>query len=146
MGSSCSILNDTQHDVWITNREDWEILLAVIRGLVTLCEIGASVLAPLQNVASVLEMSDVALAKRLSINQSEAGKMKCAIKEFQGKAELIKPGEKYTWSGTLSLTMRIFVMNDKLQCDDKSCLTGPTAGSERVYTISEHFKKLDIYK
>jgi hypothetical protein len=96
MGSSCSILNDTQHDVWITHREDWEILIAVIRGLVTLCEMGASVLAPLQNVASVLEMSNVVLAKLLSITQSEAGKMKCAIKEFTEKAELIKPGEKYT--------------------------------------------------
>ncbi|CAB4041734.1 Hypothetical predicted protein [Paramuricea clavata] len=177
MGSSCSILNDTHHDVWMTHEIDWELLIGVTRGLVTLCAIGASLLAHVaekegergtsrnnvaareitekktagltkngwQNVASVLKMSDGVLSEFLSIPQSEAKKMKSAIKEFQEKAELIKPGEKYTWSGTLSLTMRVYVMNDKLQCDDKSCLTGPTANSERIYTISEYFKKLDMY-
>ncbi len=96
-------------------------------------------------VASVLEMSDGALAELLSISQNEAEKMTSAVQEFQEKAELIKPGEKYTWSGTLSLTMRVYVMNDKLQVDDKGCFTGSTAGSENVYTISNHFKKLDVY-
>ena len=179
MGSSCSILNDTHHDVWITHDVDWEVLIGATRGLVTLCTMGASVLAHVaeeegpeverrtsrnnvatrgitvkktagltkkgwQNVAFVLGMSDVVLSELLSIPQSEAEKMKSAIKEFQEKAELIKPGEKYTCSGTLSPTMRVYVMNDKLQWDDQS-LAGSSEDSERVYTISEHFKKLDIY-
>ncbi|CAB3988446.1 Hypothetical predicted protein [Paramuricea clavata] len=58
-------------------------------------------------------------------------------------AELIKPGEKYTWDGTLSLHMRVHVMNDKLQRDERACFTGPTLNSENVYPISEYFKKID---
>ncbi len=59
---------------------------------------------------------------------------------------MIKPGGKYTWSGSLSLTMKVYVMNDKLQCDEKACFTGATAGSEKVYTISKHFTNLDVEK
>ena len=53
--------------------------------------------------------------------------------------ELIKPGEKYTWSGTLSLHMRVYVKNHKLQLDEKVCFTGPTPDSENVYPISSFF-------
>ena len=59
---------------------------------------------------------------------------------------MIKPGDKYTWSGSLSLTMKVYVMNDKLQSDQRGCFTGPTAGSENVYPISEYFKTLDVEK
>jgi len=37
-------------------------------------------------------------------------------------------------------------MNYKLQIDDRGCFTGALNSSENVYTISEHFKKLDIKK
>ena len=159
MGSSCSILNDTKHDVWITHGINWQVFLGVTFGLFLIFTAGAALLAleaaeaetvlglsvkGWSRMKIVLAMTDAALAEALNISESEASKMKCVIKEFQEKAELIKPGEKYTWSGTLSLTMRVYVMNDKLQCDDRGCFTGPTAGSENVYTISEYFKKLDV--
>ena len=68
------------------------------------------------------------------------------VREFQAAATLIRPGEKYTWSGTLSLTKRVHVMNQLLQFDDKACFTGPTHGSEKVYRISKHFTRLDVRK
>ena len=161
MGSSCSILNDTKHDVWITHGINWAVLLGmtfgllmVFIGLVALAILAAAEAGTVSDLSvedwsrieTVLSKADEELAKVLNITESEAAKMKSAIKaEFQENAELIKPGaEKYTWSGTLSLTMRVYVMNDKLQCDDRGCFTGPTAGSENVYTISEYFKKLDV--
>lgn len=159
MGSSCSILNDTKYDVWITHGINWHVLLGVTFGLLSIFA-GAAALLALEaaeaetvlglstkgwtRMAIVLGMTDAELALALKIPQSEAAKMKCVIREFKENAQLIKPGEKYTWSGTLSLTMRVYVMNDQLQCDDRACFTGPTAGSESVYTISEYFKKLDV--
>ena len=180
MGSSCSILNDTEHDVWITHEVNWEVAVGVTRGLVSALALGARVLALVApderegernrrdrhnvatgqlshrrivrmtrndwvRVASLLELSDVALAEVLQVSRREAEDMRSAVREFQEKAELIRPGEKYTWHGSLSLTMRVHVMNDKLQFDDKGCFTGPTADSEKVYTISNHFRKLDVY-
>ena len=42
--------------------------------------------------------------------------------------------------------MKVYVMNDKLQSDQRGCFTGPTAGSENVYPISEYFKNLYVEK
>ena len=185
MGSSCSILNDTSHDVWMHHDINWEAFIAVTSGVLTVLQGVSGLLAhhaeegegcfrysgremtldrrgrPTGEVAdrrivgltrkgwtrvgTVLAMTDEALAKVLHVPQSEAEKMKSSVEEFHRKAELIKPGEKYTWDGTLSLTMRVYVMNDKLQFDDQPCFTGATAGSERVYRISGHFGKLDVY-
>ena len=86
------------------------------------------------------------LAKAFNITEKQAEDLQKYVREFQAEAMLIRPGEKYTWSGTLSLTKRVHVMNEKLQFDDKACFTGPTDGSEKVYRISEHFTKLDVKK
>ena len=66
------------------------------------------------------------------------------LKTDRASAELIKPGEKYTWSGTLSLHMRVVRSDDNLRYDDRACFTGPTANSENIYSISEYFKNLDV--
>ena len=67
------------------------------------------------------------------------------LKTDRASAELIKPDEKYTWSGTLSLHMRVNVRSyDNLRYDDRVCFTGPTANSENIYSISEYFKNLDV--
>ena len=94
----------------------------------------------------VTSLSASALSTTLRITREEAERIQTQIRDFQAKAELIKPGEKYTWSGSLSLTMKVYVMNDKLQMDERACFTGPTAGSENVYPISEYFQKLDVKK
>ena len=36
--------------------------------------------------------------------------------------------------------------NDRLQCDNKACFTGPTPGSNNEYLISQHFEKLVVDK
>ena len=184
MGSSCSILNDTSHDVWMHHDINWEAFIAVTSGVLTVLQGVSDLLAHhaeegegcfryakgkmildrggrgtgevadrrivgltrngWTTVGSVLAMTDEALARVLRVPRSEAEKMKSSVEEFHRKAELIKPGEKYAWDGTLSLTMRVYVMSNKLKFDDQPCFTGATAGSERVYKISRHFRNLDV--
>ena len=181
MGSSCSILNDTEHDVWMNHGINWTVLIASVGGVAALLTagiglvalgaaagvggalagggalimaeegiiIGTTTLAGLTatqwTVAGIVTgLSTSALATTLNISAQEAARIQKYVREFQETSELIKPGEKYTWSGTLSLTMRVYVMNDKLQIGDKACFTGATANSENVYTISQHFTTLDV--
>ena len=189
MGSSCSILNDTTHNVWITHEVNWEEYLGMTRDVVHACALGAKVLAFIadeeeedtsasnaakqekadaiakqekagaitkkknagwtkrdwEQVTCGLQIGDEVLAGLLEVSQREVEKMKRTIKEFKEKSDLIKPGEKYTCPGTVSLSLRVFVMNDKLQFDDASCYTSSTAEDENFYTISSHFRKLDVY-
>lgn len=150
MGSHCSILNDTKHDVWVTHGVNWAALQATVGVVTALLTVGievggalaegtttfAGLTATQWNAARGLSMS--ALQKALN-DGAEVEKLQ-KPKEFV----LIKPGDKYTWSGSLSLTMTVYVMNDKLQTQDRGCFTGPTAGSENVYPISKYFTNLDV--
>ncbi|XP_028405890.1 uncharacterized protein LOC114528451 [Dendronephthya gigantea] len=96
------------------------------------------------NVATLLGATDEAVANVLRTSQARAHEIKNEVKKFQESSEKISPGEKYTFSGSLSLTMRVYVMNEKLQVHDRGCFTGPTAESENIYLISKHFTNLDI--
>ena len=160
MGSSCSILNDTEYEVWVTDRINWPVLIGVCVGvavpILTAAVIGICVvLASKGRGHIVLQMAKMAgeaatpiIANMISKKQEkkQAEDPQEFAREFQAAAQLIRPGEKYTWSGTLSLTKRVHVMNELLQFDDKACFTGPTHGSEKVYRISEHFTSLDVRK
>ena len=185
MGSSCSILNDTEHDVWITHGVNWTVLTASLGGALALVTAGAglAVLGAGAGVGGALlgggalimaeegiimgttaltiagltagqwslvgvvtTLSATALARILKISKGEAERLQKQVRDFQDSAELIKPGGKYTWSGSLSLTMTVYVMNDKLQFDQRACFTGPTADSENVYPISEYFQQLNVKK
>jgi len=200
MGSSCSILNDTENDVWITDGVNWKILIPAFTGAAvgigaiatagvglvaiaaapaavagaagveaavaggrimlmgtegvlmavaapTLLDLTAGQRAVATTITGVVTNSaPAALGAALGITEQQAEKLQRYVKDFQEKSTLIKPGEKYTWKGTLSLNKRVYVMNDKLQIEDRGCFTGALNGSENVYTISEHFKKLDVKK
>ena len=185
MGSRCSILNDTEHDVWITHGPSWTVLMASLGGVLGLLTAGAGLAAIGATVGVggallgggvaimteggiamgataltiagltagewtlatvVTSLSTAALSTALGIKAVEAEKLQKHVKDFQDKATLIKPGERYTWSGTLSLPMKVYLMNDKLQLDDRVCFTGPVADSENKYPISEYFEKLDVNK
>ena len=63
-------------------------------------------------------------------------------KNNASSAELIKPGEKYTYFGSLSLHMRVYVEDDLGRKDNRACFTGPVMNFEYVYPISKYFKKL----
>ena len=186
MGSSCSILNDTEYDVWITERINWQVLAVSVGATAALLSVGiaaflalgpieiglGSALSGMGGAAITTKFKETAaaavqtglnpsrltvvrefldsplkrLAKAFNITEKQAEDLQKYVRDFQAEAKLIRPGEKYTWSGTLSLTKRVHVMNEKLQFDDKACFTGPTDGSEKVYRISEHFTKLDVKK
>jgi hypothetical protein len=92
----------------------------------------------------VLALTDASLAKILNVSQGKAEQIKRNIRTFQASAKRITPGNKYTWYGTLSLTMRVYCMNDMTQFDDRGCFTGWSDGSENVYRISEYFQKLEV--
>ena len=97
-------------------------------------------------VGIVTGLSSTALATTLGISREKAEEIQKKVREFQQSADHIRPGQKYTWEGTLSLTMTVYVMNDKLQFESRGCFTGPTANSENVYRISEYFQTLDVKK
>ena len=92
----------------------------------------------------ITNLTVAALSEPLRKAREEASKVQDDDKRFKAHAELIKPGEKYTFSGTLSLTMTVYVMNDKEQVDRRACFTGPTHDSENIYPISQYFTNLDV--
>lgn len=94
----------------------------------------------------VAGVSTSVLATTLNISSKQAAELQEEVKSFQKDSTLIKPGKKYTWSGSLSLTMTVYAMNSKLQRARKDCYTGATVDSEKLYTISEHFSALDVKK
>ena len=158
MGSSCSVLNDTEYEVWVTDRINWPVLIGVFAG-VAVPLLAAGVIATCVvhaakgTVALILQMLKIVggaadIANMISEEQKkkQIEDLQQFVREFQAAATLIRPGEKYTWSGTLSLTKRVHVMNELLQFDDKACFTGPTHRSEKVYRISKHFTRLDVRK
>ena len=156
MGSSCSILNDTEYEVWVTDRINWPVLIGVSAGVAVPLLIAGAIVTNLvlvskgigecvlQTLKIVGEGANIAnmMSKKQKKKQTED--LQEFVREFQAAATLIRPGEKYTWSGTLSLTKRVHVMNELLQFDDKACFTGPTHRSEKVYRISKHFTRLDV--
>lgn len=185
MGSSCSILNDTEFDVWVNHGVNWTVLIATVGGVAALLTAGIGALAIGAGVGAggalagggalimaeeglfmgatattlagltavqwsavgiVTGFSSTALATVLGISREEAEKIQKQVREFKDKSKLIKPGETYTVNATLSLTLKYYVMNEKLQFDDRACFTGPTANSENVYPISEYFQNLDVKK
>ena len=92
----------------------------------------------------ITSLTVAALSEGLHKAREEARKVQDDDIEFKAHAELIKPGEKYTFSGTLSLTMTVYVMNDELQLGKRACFTGPTHDSENIYPISQYFTNLDV--
>ena len=136
MGPKCSILNDTKYNVWITYGINRPSLTASVTFLLFLERVGAGVVN--KDAGQAVVVFDGFIRNLLLIGANEDKKKKTN----RLSAKLIKPGEKYTWSGTLSLHMRVYVMNDNLQYDERVCFTGPTANSESVYSLLQDFEKL----
>ena len=179
MGSTISIRNDTNHDVWITQGVNRDVLFWVTFSFFDLTALGDDlivdeifasfkegkarfrmspedkiILSEEAESAAAVEYPEVTLADltekgwtRMKILQACSKDALAKVLEISdanhNRDKLIKPDANYTWYGTLSLTMRVYVMNDKLQFDNKACFTGPTPGSKNEYTITEYFKKLD---
>ena len=138
MGSECSILNDTEHDVLITHGINWQSFTTAVTFLTSL----AGAVAEYLKVPPAVIDAIGGLFGKLVFDGAKEDERK---KTHTTSVKLIKPGEKYTWSGTLSLHMRVYVfasINGKVQCKERVCFTGPTAGAENVYSVSQDFESI----
>ena len=138
MGSSCSIENDTEDDVWITHGVTSSTAAKNLSNLTQLPK-GAK-------ADSIANLDTTVLAEAMNTTESEAIKFKENVRDFQAEAELKKPTEVYTWSGSLSLIKRVCVLNNNFQFENRGCFTGPTHNSVRKYTISEDFTNLNSHQ
>ena len=87
------------------------------------------------------------LSTVLGITREEAEKLQKAVRDFKSGADMcLEPGERFIFSGTLSLAQTVSVMNENAQFDKKDCWTGPTDKSENEYTISSDFTNLSREK
>lgn len=165
MESSCTIKNDTEFDVWITQGDNWNGLLdsiaaasakaakaKQIEGVVDETDDtgGAAKKAPnviggsMSRMEIVQQFAASALAETFGLSQDEAKKLKREVTNFISTAEKKSPGEIYKWRSTYPKTLRIvYVLKDTLQCDGRGCNTGFFTNTD--YNISEHFvfQKLD---
>ena len=64
-----------------------------------------------------------------------SGVLQEVLKEYTS----VGPGSRYTASGTLSLVRTAYVIYDDGQKFSHDCWTGPTAGSDYEYPVSEYF-------
>ena len=136
MGSSCSIENDTDDDVWIIHGVYGS---AAAKNLSDLAQ-----LPKWAKADSIANLDPTVLAEAMNTTEEEAIKFKENIRDFQAEAELKKPKEVYKWSGTLSLIKRVCVLTNGFQFENKGCFTGPTHNSVRKYTLSKDFTNLDL--
>ena len=92
--------------------------------------------------SAVLGLSTAALATALNITSKEAEKLQKVVKNFMDNSTMIKPGEKFYFTGSLSLVRSVTAMNDRLQMDNRDCWTHALNQHENKYTISVDFSNL----
>ena len=138
MGSSCSIENDTEDDVWITHGVTSS---TAAKNLLNLTQ-----LPKCAKANSIANFDTTVLAEAMSTTESEAIKLKENVRDFQAEAQLLKPTEVYTWSGSLSLVKRVCVLNNRFQFENRGCFTGSTHNSVKKYTISKDFTMLESHQ
>ena len=62
------------------------------------------------------------------------------LRETMKNFKKLKPGEKYDFSGSLSLVKTVYVIRDDRQREaSRDCWTGSTKGSNRTYTLGYDF-------
>ena len=180
MGSGCSILNDTEYNVWIYHGNRWSEFNAIISDAISIVpavlnNIGlvnettptadSSADSPVHIVASnaeklsaidniegftrmyIVTTFDVTqLSQVMGLKESEAENLQKRISDLRDRAEEIKPNEEYTWNSRKGpvKTKTVYVMNEKLQHQQRCCSTSGHLGKVRNYRISEHFKNLDV--
>ena len=145
MGSSFSIRNDTQSDIWVWNGAAWAYVTGAIGGVLTVVSFGAGAAATAVGYWGAMSLvgwvasagsSAVTLAGVLSITEDEAEKIRGNIKKFiDGANKRLSPGETYSYSASLSLVRTIWLMNEHGTQVKRDCWTGPTANSDRSYTV-----------
>jgi len=172
--SSCSIVNDTDYDVWMCQGVNWKVAAPIIAvvgvvGVIATAGMGLAAVGASVGVGGVLlggstagftivgltatewtiaglvtGLSTATLATAAGITKKEAEALQKYVRDFQEKSERIEPGGAFTWEGSLSSNKRVYVMNDKLETDNRGCLTAASAGGNNKYYISQHFTNLSV--
>ena len=69
-------------------------------------------------------------------DSAKAKELRKTMKDFK----MIRPGEKYHFSGTLSLVKTVFVVRDDGRREaSRDCWTAPTADANHEYFLSKDF-------
>ena len=117
MGSSFSIYNDTDHDIYLWNRVQMDWVMAGVG--VTTFGLGTAFLPGSNDPASSIRKSYQDLA---------------TIKS--GADKKLAPGQIYTYNGSLSLTRSVYLMREDGTTSSRGCWTGPTDKSDIRYNVS----------
>ena len=152
MGSSFSIRNDTQSDIWVWNGAAMAYVTGAIGGVLTVASFGTFAAAGILAAGTISGLAPggisligwalsagsgaVSVAGALGITEPEAEKIRGNIKKFiDGANQKLSPGETYEYSASLSLVRSIWLMNEHGVQVKRDCWTGATANSNRSYTV-----------
>ena len=151
MGSSFSIVNDTDKPIWVSYGVCHVALWGSIGGVAAIImAVGAIAVAAANGrpvtaktvTDSVSSSLSVAVNTIARLSQKDQKQMLSLQKQLQEKLKgykRIEPGCKYSVTGSLSLVWTAYVIYDdgkEAKCD---CWTGATAGSENLYPVSKYF-------
>jgi len=153
MGSSFTIYNATNHDIWVTQGTEWSIVgwaAGGALGVVGAAGIGALIAGGAAGVGAGLAAINAATAVGTAEVVATVTGMKrakwtivgivsaqsTAEKDFKKIATRVRPGKSFKFSGTLSLGRTVNVLNNGVIAK-KTCWTGATHESNREYRISD---------
>ena len=178
MGSSFSVVNNTNKPIWVSHGVCKAALFGSIGGVLTVVSFGAGTIAFAAGAAAIATDSVVVAileAEGLVIAAEEAAAIsaegwsylstvtglldagtgitanlvgdkkdrvmsaKKKLQEVLNGYTRVEPGSRYTASGTLSLVLTAYVIYDDGQMASHDCWTGPTAGSDNEYPVTEYF-------
>ena len=129
MGSSFSIYNDTDHDIYVINQIQMDYAQPFIL-------IGDGVLGALKyKNKNGIEIGGLDGLVEGILSEED---VPTAINEFKKVADKkLAPGQIYSYNGSLSLTRSVYLMNEKGVTKSRGCWTGPTDKSDIRYNVSE---------
>ena len=148
MGSSFSVLNDTDSDVYIRDGAELDVAIdsirvaaAVLPGALAITAAGFGAQGAHQ-IGPVCGLGFKTIQDAIECSKKEALKIEKDVSRFLNGSTLLKPGESYKFRGSLSLPRKVHVMNDELKIAYRVCVTGATNESNKSYKISKHFPAL----
>ena len=126
MGSSFYILNDTTEHYYVTHYNCQAALWESVRAVLA---IGTPIL-------------DVGAGGTITLSQDDLGlQYTSVLHQVKNTLQRIKPGEKYTYNGTLSLVKTALVVSkDGRMKATRDVWTGLTDGSNIEYKLSKDFQ------
>ena len=170
MGSSFSIVNNTEETVWVRVTIHKKLLLRILRVFICLGQCILSALvnnsnAPTGGGSGAQQPSGPSTASNTQAGQRAANatnqptdleiaekaidfvgnqmdKNEAQLTQDGGEFKRVEAGDKYTFKGSLSLLMKASVSYDAGQnVQTRNCFTGSTHKSERLYPVRKYFPR-----